>query len=216
MRKEVTSIFGRSQRDASSATVAPSASTTHSCASTSQSSSLLAEADRLISSLRKGTTSAVGRRLKHSKRKTDAHVDPPKRKTTELQRQIIVIQYQGASSEAEETTSLHDKDIVVDGFIRFPSSADEEDIRFEIAEMIRTKKNTKMDFTTISTSDFVFVMVANKKIRVPDGAVPFDAIGLSKAYRGSVYVRLTKDCKVCRHKSEFKDRVVHRVVWCMQ
>ena len=126
-------MFGRSQRDASSPTVAPRASTTHSCASTSQPSSLLAEADRLISSLRKGTTSAVGRRLKHSKQKTDAHVDPPKRKTTELQRQIIVMQYQGASSEAEETTSLHDKDIVVDGFIRFPSSAD-EDIRFEIAD----------------------------------------------------------------------------------
>ena len=86
MKKEVTSIFGRSQKDASSATGAPSASTTHSSASTSQSSSLLAEADRLISSLRKGTTSAVRRRLKHSKRKVDAHVDPPKHKTTELQR----------------------------------------------------------------------------------------------------------------------------------
>ena len=63
-----------------------------------------------------------------------------------------MLQYPGAGSEAEETTAHHDKDVIVDGFIRFPSTADEEDIRAEIAEMVCTKKNAKMDFTTISTS----------------------------------------------------------------
>ena len=154
----------------------------------------------MISSLRSGSVGAIGRRSKHPKRKTGLRSDPPKRKctptSTEQQRRVIVINYPG--KEVEETTPLHDADIVVDGFIRFSSSADENEIRIQIADIISKKKNPKLDFSTISSADLEFVMVSNKKVRVPDGDVPFDAVSLITAYRGIVYVRLIKDFKVCQ------------------
>ena len=186
---EVTSIFSRSRTNPPRG------------GSTSHTAALFAEADRLITSLRSGNVAAVGRRSKHPKRKTEeSNGQVPKRKctptATEQQRRVVVINYPG--KEVEESTPLYDDDVVVDGFIRFLSSADETEVRAAIGDIIRKKKSRKVDFSDVSPDDFEFVMVANKKVRVPDGDVPFDAVSLNKAYRGIVYVRLTKEFKVSK------------------
>ena len=189
MQNEATSIFSRSRINPPQG------------GSTSRTASLFAEADRLITSLRSGNVAAVGRRSKHPKRKQEACSErAPKRKRTppeqHVQRRVVVINYPG--KEVEDTTPLYDDDIVVDSFIRFLSSADEEDVRAEIGDLIRKKKSPKVDFSDVSPADFEFVTVSNKKVRVPDGDVQFDAVSLNKTYRGIVYVRLTKEFKVSK------------------
>ena len=45
----------------------------------------------------------------------------------------------------------------------------------------------------ITSNDFDFVHVCNKKIGKPDGNVPFDALGVNTVYpTGAIYTRLCK------------------------
>ena len=78
---------------------------------------------------------------------------------------------------------------------------DEEDIREEIARILRDKASCTHDLSGIKMNDFILARCANKKVRVPDGDSPFDSKGICQTYtHGAIYVRLNKPMwkgKVC-------------------
>ena len=70
---------------------------------------------------------------------------------------------------------------------------DEEDIREEIARILRDKASCTHDLSGIKMNDFIFVRCANKKVRVPDGDSPFVSKGICQTYtHGAIYVWLNK------------------------
>ena len=69
----------------------------------------------------------------------------------------------------------------------------ETEIRKKIASLIREKKSLFNDYEAIGDNDFAFVRCINRRIRVPDGEMTFDANGIRRVYRsGAIYVQLTK------------------------
>ena len=109
----------------------------------------------------------------------------------EYQKNLVVIDYPGRNPC--DVTPLREYDKLFDGSIRFSSNMDEEDIREEIARILRDKASCTHDLSGIKMNDFIFVRCANKKVRVPDGDSPFDSKGICQTYtHGAIYVRLNK------------------------
>jgi len=106
-----------------------------------------------------------------------------------------VLNYPG--KKVPEVTPVYDHDILVDGFFTIESYDEEHHVRAKIQKMIERKQRYSFDFTSVSITDFDFVRVSNKKARVPDGSVPYDASAIAKVYQhGAIYVRLNKSFKV--------------------
>ena len=88
-------------------------------------------------------------------------------KCRQYQRNIIVVDYPGPKRPAVQV--LHDYDKVYEGTLRFDSKMSEDDIRYEICQMVKLKKSMFFDFTEITSDDFVFVKCTNRRLRIPDG-----------------------------------------------
>jgi len=84
----------------------------------------------------------------------------------------VLVDYLG--KHASDIVPIREYDKVFDGSIRFSSNMDEE-IREEIARVLSRKSSVFHDLSGIKPNDFTFVKCANKKVRVPDGDMPFDA-----------------------------------------
>lgn len=109
----------------------------------------------------------------------------------EHQKNLILVDYPGPNPH--DVTPLREYEKVFDGSIRFSSNMDEDDIREEIARILREKSSVTHDLTSIQSDGFTFVRCANKKVSIPDGDTPFDCKGICHTYpHGAIYVRLNK------------------------
>ena len=96
------------------------------------------------------------------------------------QKWVVVLDHR---EHTDEAYSLSDVTVLVDGNIRYQGNDEEIQIRQKIVEVLRE----------ITVDDFDFVCVCNKKVRKPDGNVPFDALGVNTVYpTGAIYTRLKK------------------------
>ena len=86
----------------------------------------------------------------------------------------MVIDYLGPHPAAVIT--LHEYVKLFDGSIRFTGSMDEDDIREEIVRAVSSKELVTHDLHSLLPSDFIFIKCSNKRVRVPDGDVPFDVV----------------------------------------
>ena len=154
---------------------------------------LIARATRLCKELHSDPSKLLAKHLKGGGRKRKQEC------VKEEQKNLIVIDYPGP--DIPEVVPLHEDEKVFDGSIRYSSNMDEDDIREEIAQMLREKKSSTHDLTYLSSNDFTFVKCVNKKVRVPDGDSPFDFKGICRIYpHGAIYVCLNKPMctqKVC-------------------
>ena len=88
-----------------------------------------------------------------------------------------------------EVYTLADAMVLIDGNIHYQGHYGEIIIREKIRDLMKGKEILK----DITSDDFDFVRVCNKKIRKPDGNVPFDALGVNTVYpTGAIYARLRK------------------------
>ena len=100
------------------------------------------------------------------------------------QKRVVVLDHQ---ENSPEVYSLAEAMVLVDGNIRYQGNDNEIHIREKIRDLMRGKELLK----DITIDDFDFVRVCNKKIRKPDGNVPFDALGVNTVYpTGAIYTRL--------------------------
>ena len=99
------------------------------------------------------------------------------------QKRSIVLGYKKI---APDVYPLADFMILIDGNIRYMGTDDEMTIRGRIRDLLVEKDALK----NIMVNEFDFVRVSNKKIRKPDGNVPFDALGMNTVYpTGAIYTR---------------------------
>ena len=154
--------------------------------------SLVERASRLCKELRSDPAKALSKHSKGGKKRKRESIK-------EYQKNLVVIDYPGRNPC--DVTPLREYDKLLDGSIRISSNMDEEDIREEIARILREKSSCTHDLSGIKINDFIFVRCANKKVRVPDGDSPFDSKGICHTYtHGAIYVRLNKPMwkgKVC-------------------
>jgi hypothetical protein len=144
--------------------------------------SVLARAERMLTQLRSGP-STLPRNRRHHRRRIG--------KSKEHQRNLVVIDYPGPSAPAVQT--LHNYDKVYEGVLRFDGSMTEVDVREEICRLARDTDNIMHDLSQISTQDFNFVRVINRRVRKPGGMGVYDGSGLKELYRsGSIYVQLVR------------------------
>ena len=102
------------------------------------------------------------------------------------QKRVVVLDHK---ENCPEVYALADAMVLIDGNIRYQGNDDEIHIREKIKELMKGKEILK----DITADDFDFVRVCNKKIRKPDGNVPFDALGVNTVYpTGAIYARLRK------------------------
>ena len=163
------------------------------------SSNMLARCDELLTKLRSEDPSCSSGKIRKLKRLKNhparQSVLSKRKRNVPSTKRVVVLNYAGATKD--EVIPLRDSDIIIDGYFSSDPFDDESDIRCQIKEMVKKKNRDDFDFTTISSLDMEFVRVANKKVRVPDGTVSFDASGIAKVYpHGAVYVRLTVDFEV--------------------
>ena len=78
----------------------------------------------------------------------------------------------------DEVYALSDVMVLVDGNIRYQGNDEEIQIRQKIIDLMQGKEVLR----EITVDDFDFVRVCNKKVRKPDGNVPFDALGVNTVY----------------------------------
>lgn len=102
------------------------------------------------------------------------------------QKRVVVLDgYEG--KHTPEVYPLNDLTILVDGNIRYNGNDSEIVIRRKISDLMLERDHLK----NILKDDFAFVCVCNKRVRKPDGNVPFDALGVNTVYpTGAIYVRL--------------------------
>ena len=149
---------------------------------------LIARATQLCKDLRSDPCKVLAKHSKGSRKRKRECVK-------EHQKNLVLIDYPGPNPC--DITPLREYEKVFDGSIRFSSSMDEEEIREEIAKVLRDKTSVTHDLSGIEGNDFIFVKCSNRKVRVPDGNLPFDTKGICHTYpHGAVYVRLNKPmCK---------------------
>jgi len=127
--------------------------------------------------------------------------DSSKRKHDEpVTKRVIVLNYPG--KKVPEVTPVYDHDILVDGFFTIESYDEEHHVRAKIQKMIERKQRYSFDFTSVSITDFDFVRVSNKKARVPDGSVPYDA---------SAIAGVPAWCNLCSTEQKFQGK--HIASW---
>ena len=102
------------------------------------------------------------------------------------QKQVVVLDRQ---EHTDGVYALSDVMVLVDGNIRYQGNDEEIQIRQKIIDLMQGKEVLR----EITVDDFDFVRVCNKKVRKPDGNVPFDALGVNTVYpTGAIYTRLRK------------------------
>ena len=145
---------------------------------------LIARATQLCKELRSDPSKVLA---KHSKGRRKRKRECVK----EHQKNLVLVDYPG--SNPHDVMPLHEYEKVFDGSICLNSDMDEEEIRAEIARVLRDKTSVTHDLSGMQGNDFIFVKCANRKVRVPDGNSPFDFKGISHTYpHGAIYVRLNK------------------------
>ena len=167
MGTELRGLFKRSQ------CTGPSTSNNES----SGSESLLARAGRLCQQLR------PGKKFHYRK---NAY-KPYKRPLKEVQKGLVLIDYQGKDAESVPFREYHK---LYDGCIQYHSDMAEDDIRQE-KRLVRMKKSETHTLNCLMPDDFDFVRCANRRVKPIDGDAAFDGNWISNVYKnGSVYVRL--------------------------
>ena len=102
------------------------------------------------------------------------------------QKWVVVLDHR---EHTDEVNSLSDVMVLVDGNIRYQGNDKEIQIRQKIIDLMQGKEVLR----EITVDDFDFVRVCNKKVRKPDGNVPFDALGVNTVYpTGAFYTGLRK------------------------
>ena len=185
MNKEVREMF-------------PTHSSKPSSSSCTPGSNLLARCDDLLQKLRSDPSNSLARRLKRVKKRAPRSGSKRVRNEDPVTKRLVVLNFPG--NEVEEIMPVFENDVLVDGFFTVEHFDDECDVRGAIVELVKKKQRDNHDFRGVTADDMEFVRVVNKKVRVPDGEVSYDAQGLCKVYpHGAVYVRLTKDFEVRIH-----------------
>ena len=178
---EVKGVFGHAEANRADGKLAPSHET------------LIERATRLCNELHSDPAKVAAKHSKGGRKRKRENV-----KAKQYQKNLVLIEFPGKHPSAVVPMREYEK--VFDGSIRFSSIMD-EDIREEIARVLRSKASVIHDLSGVTPEDFSFVKCANKKVRVPDGDPPFDAQGIIHTYpHGAIYVRLTKPMwksKVC-------------------
>ena len=101
------------------------------------------------------------------------------------QKQVVVLDRQ----EHTDIYALSDVMVLIDGNTCYQGNDEKIQIRQKIIDLMQGKEFLR----EITVDDFDFVRVCNKKVRKPDGNVPFDALGVNTAYAtGTIYARLRK------------------------
>lgn len=163
-----------------------------SCSSSSSSGmeghqDVVMKANRLITCLRSSPASISEHHSKSKKKKKLSHIE----KDRECSKTLVLIDYPG--DPPPEVQVLRDYHKLYEGLLTFSSSMTESQIRISIAGLIREKESIFNDYKAITEDDFSFVRCANRKVRIPDGQITFDASGIRRIYRsGAVYIRLNK------------------------
>ena len=101
------------------------------------------------------------------------------------QKRVVVLN--GYAGNTPEVYPMNDLMVLIDGNIRYHSNDNETMIRGKISDLMLDKDH----LNNVLKDDFDFVRVCNKRVRKPDGNVPFDALGINTVYpTGAIYVRL--------------------------
>ena len=147
---------------------------------------VITKANRLLTGLRTSPAAILGQRSRSKKKRRR-----PSFVEKELNKNLVLIEFLGHSPP--EVQVLHDYYKLYEGSLSFTMSMTEAEIRKKIASHIREKKSLFNDYEAIGDNDFAFVRCINRKIRVPDGEMTFDANGIRRVYHsGAIYVQLTK------------------------
>ncbi len=147
---------------------------------------VLTKAQRMLTQLRSNPVD-----FHAPKRKRHRKSGAVGKKVKDFQRNVIVIDYQGAKPPAVHI--LHEYDKVYQGVLLFNNSMSEDNIRAEICMLIQQEPSDIYDFSALDPSDFEFVKCVNKRVRTLGGNGVYDGDGLRELYRsGGIYVRLTK------------------------
>lgn len=147
------------------------------------SNSLLARADAFCKHVKKPK--------KPNKPRRERYV-PYKRTTVkEVQKSLIMVEFQGSNISAAVLVSLKEYQKIYDGSIRFLVDMSEDEVRDEIVRLVQKKESETHDFNCLMPNDFDFVRCVNRQVKVIDGDSPFDGNGLCQVYKnGSIYIRL--------------------------
>ena len=98
----------------------------------------------------------------------------------EVQKGLVLIDFQG--DHPSELMPFRDYEKLYDGFIRYRSDniMREDEIRDEIARLLRGKQSDTHKLDLLTPEDFDFVRCANRRIRVIDGDNLFDGSGIAQ------------------------------------
>ena len=147
---------------------------------------VLSKASRLITSLRSDPLSVAGKHSKQLKAKRKRQRAPER----EYQKNLVILDYPGENPP--EVQELHEYDKVYEGSLSFCATTTEE-IRDEIAGLLRKKKSIFNNYENIHSCDFHFVRCVNRRVWVRDRELVHAGSTLKQVYpSGAVYVRLTK------------------------
>lgn len=91
----------------------------------------------------------------------------------EESRRLVALEFPG--EDVPEVDVFNDDKIIFDGLLKYFSNDTGPIIRQKITSKLRERKVSDVDLTTCGPQDFEFVKVVNKKIRIPDGEMEFDA-----------------------------------------
>ena len=142
-----------------------------------QGESLLSRAGRLCQHLR------PGKRVRKSSYK------PYNRPVKEVQKGLVLIDYQGGNSG--DVVPFREYQKLYDGCIRYRSEMSESEVRQEVVRLVRMKQSDTHSLDCLMPEEFDFVRCANRRVRSIDGDAPFDGSGISHVYKnGAIYVRL--------------------------
>ena len=196
-RAAVNTTFGYSSQQPANPSTNPTTSTNI--------GNVLSEARHLVQSLASSNRSSGGFRNSSSVRGGGAYASKyglPFKSTKKTgkgktpapkihQKRVLVLD--GYGENAPEVCTMSDNMILVDGNMRYQGNNSETEIREKILELMSAKDH----LNKLTADDFEFVRVCNKRIRKPDGNVPFDALGINTVYpSGAIYTRLCKKIAV--------------------
>ena len=153
--------------------------------------STISKASKLIEEIK---SNPLARTERHSRKRKKGVL------SRQFQKNLVVIDFQ-ETELPDGYFPLRDHEKLFEGPISLNTSMTEDDIRREIVSLVQCKKTTLYTLDQMTEDDIQFVKCANRRIRVPDGNVVYDADGIKTLYRsGAIYVRLTRSfLKVSMH-----------------